>query len=141
MLTPVNNDQFSAKLAAAFTSGKVPDVMLIYSGGYTTPYMLSCSRSSTTGSPRLRDSTTRSDWDLSCVDLDCQGGNGEIYGVPIDFGSYGLFYNKALLQEGRVAAPPKTFDELLAACDKLQGEGRSSRSPTATATATRRTTG
>ena len=39
-MLPANNDQFSAKLQAAFTSGQVPDVMLIYSGGYTTPYIL-----------------------------------------------------------------------------------------------------
>ena len=38
-LLPANNDQFSAKLQAAFTSGQVPDAMLLYSGGYTTPYV------------------------------------------------------------------------------------------------------
>ena len=62
-------------------------------------------------------------WDLSCADLDCQGGNGKFYGVPIDFGSYGLFYNKSLLQKAGVASPPTTFDELLAACDKLKASG------------------
>ena len=64
-----------------------------------------------------------SNWDLSCADLDCQDGNGKIYGVPIDFGSYGLFYNKSLLSKAGVATPPTTFDELLAACDKLKASG------------------
>jgi ABC-type glycerol-3-phosphate transport system substrate-binding protein len=41
VLTPINNAQFTAQIAAAFASKKVPDVMLVYSGGYTTPYMLS----------------------------------------------------------------------------------------------------
>ncbi len=41
VLTPINNAQFTAQIAAAFASRKVPDAMLVYSGGYTTPYMLS----------------------------------------------------------------------------------------------------
>ena len=41
VLTPINNAQFTAQIAAAFASKKVPDAMLVYSGGYTTPYMLS----------------------------------------------------------------------------------------------------
>src|SRR3954454_23650753 len=40
-LTPINNDQFTAQITAAFASKAVPDAMLIYSGGYTTPYMQS----------------------------------------------------------------------------------------------------
>src|SRR4051812_30365552 len=41
VLTPINNAQFTAQIAAAFASKRVPDAMLVYSGGYTTPYMLS----------------------------------------------------------------------------------------------------
>ena len=41
VLTPINNAQFTAQIAAAFASRRVPDVMLVYSGGYTTPYMRS----------------------------------------------------------------------------------------------------
>ena len=41
VLTPINNAQFTAQIAAAFASKRVPDLMLVYSGGYTTPYMLS----------------------------------------------------------------------------------------------------
>src|SRR5437764_9049363 len=43
-LTPINNDQFTAQITAAFASKAVPDAMLIYSGGYTTPYMQSSLR-------------------------------------------------------------------------------------------------
>src|SRR4026207_2228991 len=98
-LLPANNDQFSAKLQAAFTSKQVPDVMLIYSGGYTTPYIPSLLQLNKyiDASSGMYDSI--SNWDLSCADLDCQDGKGQIYGAPIDFGSYGLFYNKDLLQQ------------------------------------------
>src|ERR1700694_405938 len=41
VLTPINNAQFTAQIVSAFASRKVPDAMLVCSGGYTTPYMLS----------------------------------------------------------------------------------------------------
>ena len=37
-LLPSNNDQLAAQVQAAFASGKVPDVMMLYSGAYTTVY-------------------------------------------------------------------------------------------------------
>ena len=119
-LLPANNDQFSAKLQAAFSSGQVPDAMLIYSGGYTTPYIPSLLQLNkyVDASPGMYDSI--SNWDLSCADLNCQNGKGPIYGVPIDFGSYGLFYNKALFSQAGISGPPKTFSDLLADCTKLK---------------------
>ena len=119
-LLPANNDQFSAKLQAAFTSGQVPDVMLIYSGGYTTPYISSLLELNKYIDANSGMYDSIGNWDLSCADLDCQEGDGQFYGVPIDFGSYGLFYNKSLLAEAGVTEPPTTFDEVLAACDKLK---------------------
>ncbi len=118
-LLPANNDQFSAKLQAAFTAHQVPDLMLIYSGGYTTPYIPSLLQlnSYIDKSSGMYDSI--SNWDLSCADLNCQDGKGQIYGVPIDFGSYALFYNKSLLKKAGVQ-PPKTFSDLLSACAALK---------------------
>jgi maltose-binding protein MalE len=36
--------------------------------------------------------------DLSCKDLDCKGGKNPIFAVPHDFGTYALFYNKAMFR-------------------------------------------
>lgn len=124
VITPINNAQFTAQIAAAFASKKVPDAMLVYSGGYTTPYMLSSLQ-------KLNDQVaktpgfygTQAAWDLSCLKLDCKGGKGEIYAVPNDLGTYGLFYNKALFKKAGIAAPPKTYKELLAACGKFKAMG------------------
>ncbi len=124
VLTPVNNAQFTAQIAAAFASKKVPDAMLVYSGGYTTPYMLSSLQ-------KLNDQVNKtpgfygsqSAWDLSCLNLDCKGGKGDIYAVPNDQGTYGLFYNKALFKKAGIAAPPKTYKELLAQCAKFKAKG------------------
>jgi ABC-type glycerol-3-phosphate transport system substrate-binding protein len=122
VLTPINNAQFTAQIAAAFASKKVPDAMLVYSGGYTTPYMLSSLQ-------KLNDRVdkafyaSQTQWDLSCLDLDCKGGKGAIYGIPNDYGTYALYYNKALFKKAGVAKPPRTYKELLADCKKFKAAG------------------
>jgi ABC-type glycerol-3-phosphate transport system substrate-binding protein len=124
VLTPINNAQFTAQIAAAFASKRVPDAMLVYSGGYTTPYMLSSLRKlndDVKKTPGFYGSQTL--WDLSCRDLDCKNGRGEIYAVPNDGGTYALFYNKALFKKAGVASPPRTYTQLLAACKKFKAAG------------------
>jgi ABC-type glycerol-3-phosphate transport system substrate-binding protein len=124
VLTPINNAQFTAQIAAAFASKRVPDAMLVYSGGYTTPYMLSSLdklNSQVDQTPGFYKSQTA--WDLSCLGLDCRNGKGDIYAIPNDQGTYGLFYNKELFRKAGVAAPPKTYDQLLAACKKFKAKG------------------
>jgi ABC-type glycerol-3-phosphate transport system substrate-binding protein len=123
-LTPINNDQFTAQITAAFASKAVPDAMLIYSGGYTTPYM----QSSLLQLNSYVDKTpgfykSQSQWDLSCLNLDCKNGKGQIYAIPNDAGTYALFYNKALFKKAGVAKPPTTYTELLADCVKFKAKG------------------
>jgi ABC-type glycerol-3-phosphate transport system substrate-binding protein len=124
VLTPVNNAQFTAQIAAAFASKRVPDAMLVYSGGYTTPYMLSSLEklnSLVDQTPGFYKSQTA--WDLSCLGLNCKSGAGDIYAIPNDQGTYGLYYNKALFKKAGVAAPPKTYAQLLAVCKKFKAKG------------------
>ena len=107
--------------------------MLVYSGGYTTPYMLSSLQ-------KLNDPVSRhrllrhAERMGSVLDLDCKGGKGEIYAIPNDLGAYGLFYNKALFKKAGIAAPPKPTRNC---SPNRQARRRASRSPTATVTATR----
>ena len=124
VLTPINNAQFTAQIAAAFASKKVPDAMLVYSGGYTTPYMLSSLQKlndQVDQTPGFYASQTA--WDLSCLNLNCKGGKGDIYAIPNDEGTYALFYNKALFKKAGIAKPPKTYNELLADCVKFKAKG------------------
>src|SRR4051794_14517551 len=124
VLTPINNAQFTAQIAAAFASKRVPDAMLVYSGGYTTPYMLSSLdklNDRVAKTPGFYGSQTS--WDLSCLNLNCKGGKGDIYGIPNDEGTYALYYNKALFRKAGVAGPPKTYAQLLAACKKFKAAG------------------
>src|SRR5437764_4303479 len=124
VLTPINNAQFTAQIAAAFASRRVPDAMLVYSGGYTTPYMLSSLEklnSLVDKTPGFYASQTA--WDLSCLNIDCKNGKGDIYGVPNDQGTYALFYNKALFKKVGIAGPPKTYAQLLSDCKTFKAKG------------------
>ena len=66
---------------------------------------------------------SQSAWDLSCLNLNCKDGKGDIYAVPNDAGTYALFYNKALFKKAGVAEPPTTYKELLADCAKFKAKG------------------
>lgn len=44
---------------------------------------------------------------------------GKLVGVPVRHATQGLFYNEALLEEGGISAPPKTFEELIEQAKKL----------------------
>ncbi len=124
VLTPINNAQFTAQIAAAFASKRVPDAMLVYSGGYTTPYMLSSLQKlneRVDAAPGFYAS--QESWDLSCLNLNCKNGKGDIYAIPNDEGSYALYYNKSLFRKAGIARPPRTYDELLADCKIFKSKG------------------
>ena len=122
-LLSTDNEQVAAKLQAAFQARRAPDMMLFYSGGYTTPYenQLLELNPYFDETPGFFDSL--SGMDLSCKDLDCDGGNNAIIAVPQDFGTYGLFYNKAMFKKAGVQAPLESWDDLLTACDDLKKSG------------------
>ena len=62
-------------------------------------------------------------WDLSCLNLNCKGGKGDIYAIPNDEGTYALYYNKALFRKAGIATPPTTYNELLADCKIFKSKG------------------
>jgi ABC-type glycerol-3-phosphate transport system substrate-binding protein len=49
--------------------------------------------------------------------------NGTIYGVPGNLSGWVFYYNKALFEQAGIAEPPGTWDELVAACEKLKAAG------------------
>ena len=122
-LLSTDNEQVAAKLQAAFQAKKAPDMMLFYSGGYTSPYINQLLELNPyfDETPGFFDSL--SGMDLSCENLDCDGGTGKIIAVPQDFGTYGLFYNKAMFKKAGVEAPIESWDDLLSACTALKESG------------------
>jgi multiple sugar transport system substrate-binding protein len=45
--------------------------------------------------------------------------DGNVYGLPLFWGSSGIYYNKTMFAEAGITAPPKTMDEMEAAATKL----------------------
>jgi ABC-type glycerol-3-phosphate transport system substrate-binding protein len=122
-LLPADNSQLAAQVQAAFASKKVPDVMLLYSGAYTTVYEAGLLQLNdlVNATPGFYDSL--SGWDGSCINFDCQGGSGKIVGVPTDNFAFFLWYRKDVLAKAGIDAPAKTWSEMIDQCDKLVAAG------------------
>jgi ABC-type glycerol-3-phosphate transport system substrate-binding protein len=122
-LLPPDNSQLAAQVQAAFASKKVPDVMLLYSGAYTTVYEGGLLRLNdlVNATPGFYDSL--SGWDGSCINFDCKGGSGEIVAVPSDNFAFYLWYRKDVLAKAGITEPPKTWTEMIEQCDKLLAAG------------------
>lgn len=50
-------------------------------------------------------------------------GQGSLYALPYQPFVIGVWYNKAMFQNAGITAPPKTWDEFLAVCQKLRDFG------------------
>jgi raffinose/stachyose/melibiose transport system substrate-binding protein len=121
-LLPANNDQLAAKVESAFASHSVPDVMMLYTGAYTTVYEqgLLHLNSYVKATPGFYNSI--SGWNLSCTNLNCKNGSGTILGVPNDLEAFFLFYNKKLFAQAGVQGAPTTWSDLMADCAKLKAK-------------------
>jgi raffinose/stachyose/melibiose transport system substrate-binding protein len=122
-LLPPDNSQLAAQVQAAFASKKVPDVMLLYSGAYTTVYAggLLQLNDLVNATPGFYDSL--SGWDGSCINFDCKGGSGQIVAVPSDNFAFYLWYRKDILAKAGITEPAKTWSEMIDQCDKLVAAG------------------
>jgi raffinose/stachyose/melibiose transport system substrate-binding protein len=122
-LLPANNDQLAARVESAFAAHKVPDLMMLYSGAYTTTYAagLQPLNSYINKTPGFYKSL--SEWNWSCLDFDCKGGKGVIVAVPQDQYGFFLFYNNALFKQAGIARPPRTYTELYRDCKRLKAKG------------------
>lgn len=124
-LLPFDNSQNAAKLQAAFGSHDVPDVMNLYAGQFTNTYAAALSNltEDVEAEKGLFASIPENVWSLSCAEYNCEGGKGEIFGIPWNSGAYFLFYNKGLLAKAGIHAPPRTYEDLFSDCEKLSAKG------------------
>lgn len=120
-ITVLENEAFKTKMTTVMQSGDPPDIFQSWGGGVMNEYA---------NAGLLKDIT---------ADLDADGGawrntfspgalgvyayQGKNYGVPWDMGMVGFWYNKALFSKAGIAAPPKTWTELLDDVKKLQAAG------------------
>ncbi len=70
----------------------------------------------------LSDNETIKSLNLPSGDLGDVSADGKIYGFPIDFKSWGVFYNKKIFKDLGIEEP-KTYTELLDDCQKIADSG------------------
>jgi raffinose/stachyose/melibiose transport system substrate-binding protein len=104
------------KLRAEMAAGNPPEIFDLFGGTDTKDYVKA---------DRLLDLTAILN-ELGLKDKFYNLGeftvDGKIYGLPMAGYVEGLFYNKKILKDNGIE-PPKTWDDLLAASDKLKANG------------------
>ncbi|WDR06864.1 extracellular solute-binding protein [Devosia rhodophyticola] len=63
------------------------------------------------------------DGDFSAAQRELVSVDGKPYGVLLNVANWVVFYNTKAFEEAGIAAPPTTWDEFIAACDKLKAAG------------------
>lgn len=115
-----NLEEYYPKLNALVASGETPDVFIVSPGANLTDYVTPGVTADLTSI--LKDENP--DWYASFSGgvFDKQTYDGKIYAVPTNMAAACVFYNTEIFDEVGVAVPT-TYDELLAACDKIQAAG------------------
>ena len=70
----------------------------------------------------LSDNEVIKSLNLPSGDLGDASADGKLYGFPIDFKTWGVFYNKAIFEQLGISEPT-TYSDLLAACQKISDAG------------------
>ncbi|MEW9551761.1 extracellular solute-binding protein [Nonomuraea sp. NPDC050783] len=111
-------DDAYAKLLAAATSRTGPDIL---SGGMTWTIQFGARGAMVDlrehGIEALKGQAQPAQWE-SAVSPD-----GSVYGVPLDMSTLALYYRTDLLKEAGIAAPPRTWQELVDDIGRLKAAG------------------
>ena len=115
-ITVLENEAFKTKLSTT-AAADYPDLFQSWGGGIMAAQA---------DAGLLKDITADiADWKdtINPGAMSIYAYNGKQYGVPWDMGMIGFWYNKALFEQAGITAPPTTWDEYLAAVEKLKAAG------------------
>ncbi len=118
-VTVLENEAFKSKLTTVMQSGDAPDVFTTWGGGVMNEYAKA---------GLLRDITADLKIDgfgdtIAAGPLAVYAYEGKQYGVAMDQGMVGFWYNKDLFAKTGIEAPPTTWAELLDDVKKLKEAG------------------
>ena len=119
-VTPIttNLEEYYTKLNALVAAGETPDVFICSPGANMNDYAL-------TGVAAPIDEYLADGWKSTFTSDAVFGGStyeDGIYAVPLNIAAACVFYNTEMFEDAG-ATVPKTFDELLESCQKLQDKG------------------
>ena len=121
-VTPIttNLEEYYPNLNAKVDAGQCPDVFIVSPGPNLDVYV------NPGVAADLTDALHEDGWIDEFVGgegaFTQQTYDGKIYAVPLNIAAACVFYNKEMFEEAGVEVPT-TYDELLAACQKLQDAG------------------
>ncbi|MEW8978002.1 MAG: extracellular solute-binding protein [Symbiobacterium sp.] len=116
-ITVLENEAFKQKIATAMQSNNPPDLFNSWGGGGLREYV---------EAGLVKDITAelqKDGWIDSIANADMMAVDGKYYGVPVNIGMVGFWYNKELFAKAGINEPPKTWTEFLEAIDKLKAAG------------------
>lgn len=118
-ITVLENEAFKQKIATAMQSGDPPHLFQSWGGGPLREYVRAGLVKDITA--ELQKDNWMATFDRAALDM--MSADGKYYGVPINVGMVGFWYNKELFAKAGIQSPPKTWDEFLAAVQKLKAAG------------------
>jgi len=115
----VADEPYKAKIRVVMASGEIPDIYFTWVGEFTRQFIRG---------GRVMDISrylAAPEWQgrFAAATQDAYRTDGKLYGVPLNIDAKFFVYNKALFAKAGIAAPPATWPELAAACDKLKAAG------------------
>lgn len=115
-----NLEEYDTKLNALVAAGQTPDVFICNPGPNLTQYVEAGVAADLTGILKEQES----EWYATFTDgiFERLTYDGKIMAVPTNFAAACVYYNTEIFTEVGVE-PPKTWEELIDACQKIQGAG------------------
>jgi raffinose/stachyose/melibiose transport system substrate-binding protein len=111
----------NAQFRAAFGAGEGPDLEMMYPGGFTTDFASSLVNLRD-AAPDVLDQFADQSLQYGCENFDCSGDAPE-YLAPYDVSGWILAYNKEIFDKVGIEAPFQSWDEMVAAGEKLKAAG------------------
>ncbi|WP_226537267.1 ABC transporter substrate-binding protein [Fictibacillus halophilus] len=111
------NDQYMDVLKTRLIGGTAADVF--YLDAFEAPALIE------TGAIEPLNKYVTEDFDIDDFEkpmIDAFRSKGELYGLPKDYSTLALFYNKKMFKEHGISGPPKTWEELERIAKKVTDE-------------------
>jgi multiple sugar transport system substrate-binding protein len=119
--SPITGD-YPTKMRANVASGNVPDVFYLSSD--MAPEYITASKLLDLSPYMAKDNVKATDYYPSLITpFSCK--SGQVYGIPKDWGTLGVFYNKKMFQDAGIATPSEnwTWNDMRTVAKKLTKPG------------------
>lgn len=121
-ITHLENEAFKERLATVMQAGDPPDIFQSWGGGVLWNYAEAGLLRDITPELSADDNAWKDSFSAQAA-LDLYSFRDVYYGVPLNFGAVGIWYNTRLFAEAGIEGTPETWVEFLEAVQKLKDAG------------------